>query len=33
MDKIIWLMELKEDEVKNYIDIHKKEMCGLKLLK
>ena len=25
MDKIIWLMELKEDEVENYINIHKKE--------
>ncbi|HHT78445.1 MAG TPA: L-rhamnose mutarotase [Actinobacteria bacterium] len=25
MERIIWLMELKEDEIENYIKIHKKE--------
>ncbi len=25
MEKVIWLMELKEDEVENYINVHKKE--------
>ena len=25
MEKVVWVMELKEDKVKDYIDIHKKE--------
>ncbi len=25
MEKILWMMELKEDKVQEYIDIHKKE--------
>lgn len=33
MQKIVWVMELKEDKVKDYIEIHKKENVWPEIIK